>query len=341
MSQQGFWNDDWMQIQRKYWENWTEMSQKAMGSMPGVSQTTPWENAMEHWWKAFAPTAPDTASDFMSKMMNQGRTFFNMAEQFSGTMQGNGGMAEWTEVLNKTFTDMQNTFLNAGQGQGDDAMQKMMAYWEMPLDNWQRMVSSLSLTPGDALRNMQHAAPQEHLERFLSAPGLGYTREEQGQYQDMMLAGVEYQKNLQEYMMFFSNTGALSVDRMRQNLEQLAKDGKSITTARGLFDAWVAACEEVYSEQVMTPEYLQLHGKLVNSLMRVKRQMMNLVEEGCSALNMPTNSELRTLQNRMQENRREIRALKREVNQLKAMLAEKAPAPKRKAAPKKKAAVKK
>ena len=80
-------------------------------------------------------------------------------------------------------------------------MHRMMAFWELPLDNWQRMVSSMSPMPGDFLRNMPHDAIQGATSTaLLSAPGLGYTREEQGQYQDLMRRSMDYQTALQEYM---------------------------------------------------------------------------------------------------------------------------------------------
>lgn len=347
MSDQGFWNQDWMKVQTQYWDNWTEMSRKAMGAQQPAA--TPWENAMEHWWKAISPAAPDMANDFMGKMMDQGKALFSMAEQFTGKFPDQAGGAEWNDVLNKTFADLQKGFSGAATAGGDDALHKMMAFWEMPLDNWQRMVSSLSLTPGDVLRNMPHGDSHAHLERFLSAPGLGYSREEQGQQQQMILKVAEYQRALQEYSQFFSNIGVQSVDRMRSKLGEVAKAGKVIDSAKALYDMWVGACEDVYSEQVMTAEYAALHGRLVNSLMAVKHHMAVTVDEGLGAMNMPTRQELRTLQTRMQENRREIKGLKAEVAQLKKLLeqqvakpapAAKKAAPKRKAAPKKKAVAK-
>jgi class III poly(R)-hydroxyalkanoic acid synthase PhaE subunit len=340
MSEQGFWNNDWMDVQQKYWEHWTDFSRKAMGM--AEPRKSPWESAMEHWWSAISPGTPQVTTDFMTKMMDQGRAFFHMAEEFSKNMQMNGGTAEWTDILNKTFSDLQGSFTNAAQSRGEDNLHKMMSAWEMPLDNWQRMVSSLSLMPGDMLRNMPHGDAHSHIERFLSAPGLGYTREEQAQQQNAMLKVIEYQRAMQDYMKFFSNLGVLSVDRMRTKVEAIAESGKKIDSARALYDTWVGACEEVYGEQVMTPEYIELHGRLVNALMAVKQQMTTAVEEACGAMNMPTRTELRTLQARMQENRREIKRLKSELAQMKALLekqqaaAAEAPAPK--AAPKRKAA---
>ena len=342
MIEKGIWNQDWMEIQQKYWENLSEMGRKAMGFE--VPRKSPWESAMEHWWQTLSPAAPAPAQDFMEKILGQGKAFFRMAEQFAGSLQGAAPGADWSEALNKVFNDLQQAFSSDVTEQSSDTLHKMMAFWEMPLDNWQRMVSSLSLLPGDALRNMPHGAD---FERFLSAPGLGYTREEQTRQQQMVQEMLAYQHDMQAYMQFFSNLGSLAVERMRKRTEELGEAGKSIDSARGLYDLWVMCCEEVYGEQVMTPQYAEIHGRLVNSLMAVKREFGNLVEEGLGAMNMPTRSEIRTLQDRLQDTRRENKRLRAELDDLrekveKLVATPTAPAvPEKKAAPRKKAVAKK
>jgi len=317
MSDNSFWNNDWMETQQKYWQTWSDMSQKAMGmSKPAA---TPWENALNHWWQAVSPAAPTAGKDFMEKMLDQGKVFFRMAEEFSGNLGAGGASGDWGKAMESAFANMQQAF-GGGPQQGDDALHKMMAFWEMPFDNWQRMVSSLSLTPGDVLRNMPHDQVNEHLNRFLSAPGLGYTREEQGQYQELTRCGMEYQQAMQAYMQFFSGLGLKSVERMRDKLGQTAQEEKVIDTARGLYDLWVSSCEDVYSEEVMTPEYAQLNGRLVNALMALKQRMAVMVDESLGAMNMPTRSELRTLQDRLQETRRENKTMRRELDQLKEQM---------------------
>jgi polyhydroxyalkanoate synthase subunit PhaE len=352
MSDSPFWNEDWMKTQQKYWENWTEMSRKAMGmEQPAKS---PLESAMDHWWQGIAPGTSDFNQDFMSKMMDQGKSFFRMAESY---YQNAGESENWLDAANRTITDLQKMFsgnldnvFSGAETAGDDAMHKMMAFWEMPMDNWQRMVSSLSLMPGDLLRNVPHS---DSLERFLSAPGLGYMREEEGQYKKLLQRVGEYQRALGEYMRFFSNLGLLSANRLREKVQELVEEGKQIDTARGLYDLWVTSSEEVYGEQVMTPEYAKIHGKLVNTLMAVKQNLSHLVDESLGGLNMPTRRELRTLQDRLQESRREYKALQSEVELLKEQMMElRQPSPAKaaaaptaeavqKAAPAKKAAKKK
>jgi hypothetical protein len=78
----------------------------------------------------------------------------------------------------------------------------------------------------------------------------------------------------------------------------------------------------VYGEQVMTPEYAKLHGSLVNSLMKLKQCLGHMVDETLGGLNMPTRRELRTLQDRLQESRREAKSMKAEIDLLKEQMIE-------------------
>jgi len=309
--------NDWLELQRRYWEGWTDLSRRASGA--AAPTANPWEAALDHWWKAVSPATPDLGRDFMTRIMDQGKSFFaladgylkNLAAMSGGGLRG-GATDGWTAV-SRTLEDMQKAFTGGLQG-GDNASRRLMAFWELPYDNWQRLVSSMSLVPGDVLRNMPH----NHLNQALSAPGLGYTREEQAQYQDLMRRGIEYQQALQDYMQFFSGLGAKSVSRMRDFLE--AQD-KPIESARGLYDSWVSCCEQVYGEEVRTAEYARISGRLINAQMAVKQRMAIMVDEALGALNMPTRSELRTLQDRLQETRREYKALRHEVDALKRQLA--------------------
>jgi class III poly(R)-hydroxyalkanoic acid synthase PhaE subunit len=321
MTDSAFWNEDWMKTQQAYWEQWTEMSRQAMGlEKPPKS---PLESAMEHWWQGVAPAGSELAGDFMNKMMEQAKHFFRLAENY---YQNADESQNWLEAANRTIDELQQMFsglmqdLFDGAGTaGDDVPHKMMAFWEMPIDNWQRMVSSLSLVPGDLLRNMLH---NDTIERFFSAPGLGYLRQEEGQYKELMQRVVEYQRALAEYMRFFSGLGELSVNRLREKVQELVEEERQIDSARGLYDLWVSSSEEVYGEQVMTPEYVKIHGRLVNALMAVKQKLGHIVDEALGGLNMPTRRELRTLQDRLQESRRECKALKAEMELLKEQMME-------------------
>jgi len=319
MSERGFWDDNLLSLQKKYWESWSEISSKALGGAVPPPKS-PWEMAQEHWWQAVSPAAPDLAKDFMTRMMDQGKQLFRMAELFSGNAQTGGKTPDWKEVLNQFSAEMGSAGSLDSGTEANDRRHKMMGCWELPFDNWQRMASTLSLFPGDLLRNMPHGGSQTDMNRLLSAPGLGYTREEQAQQQELMRLIAEYKRALQAYNRFFTDIGSESVKRLHEKLEHKSQKSEAIDSARTLYDTWVETCEEVYGERVRTSEYAQINGRLVNASMGVKQHIGVLIDENLGALNMPTRKELRTLQTRMQENRRENKRLRSEVDALKAQI---------------------
>ena len=323
MTNDSLFNDDWFKLQQRYWQGLTEMSRKAMGQDTGSTawHGAPWQAALDQWWQAMSPAAPDPARDFMQRMIDQGKAYFDTVERFTtGLFNANAGNTGW-DTLSKTFEDMQKAF-TGGLGDRDEATRRLFGFWEMPLDNWQRMMSSLSpMMPGDLLRNMPHEQVKDNMNRMLSAPGLGYTREEQGQYQDLMRRTLDYQRAFQEYIAFFSKLGMKSVERMRDFVQTQADAGKPIDSARALYDNWVACCEAVYADEVSTPEYARIHGQLVNAQMALKKRMSVMVDESLGAMNMPTRSELRTLQDRVQETRRENKQLRHDLDAIKRRIA--------------------
>ena len=311
MSEDSFFSNDWMETQRKYWDGWIAMNRKALGQAGG-SQTTPWESALDHWWSAVSPAAPAASKQLMERMMEQGKSFFQMAEKFlPGATKGEDGLT----AFNKALDEMQKSFsgMFTGVGGEQNNLHRMLAFWELPYDNWQRMVSTLSPLPGDFLRNMPHDSVKEHVDRLLSAPGLGYTREEQGAYQELIRCALGYQKALREYIAFYSQLGTKAIERLRSHTQKMIADGKTIDSARAIYNDWVDCCEAVYAEEVSTPAYAQLHGDLINAQMLFKHRLSVMVDENLGALNMPTRAEVRTLQDRLQETRRENKKLSQDV----------------------------
>jgi class III poly(R)-hydroxyalkanoic acid synthase PhaE subunit len=330
MTQNAFFDDRWLKLQRDYWNGLADIGRQAMGGTTSDASsdrasTAPWLAAMDQWWKAVAPAAGDPAKDFMRHLIDQGQVYFGMVEQLTKGLGSAGDTASAWDALNKTFEAMQQGFSGTGSA-GNDALKRMFGFWEMPLDNWQRMVSSLSpMMPGDLLRNMPHGEMggpfKEGLERMLSAPGLGYTREEQAQYQHLIRAGMDYQKAFQEYSAFFNQLGIKALQALREQLQQKSEAGETIDSARALYDGWVGCCEAVYANEVATPEYARLHGRLVNAQMALKQRLSVMVDESLGALNMPTRGELRTLQDRLQETRRENKRLQQELELIKRKVA--------------------
>lgn len=312
MADNPFTPEDWMEAQRKYWSAWMDMSRKAMGNHnPGH---TGWADGLDQWWKTVGSGMPLSGNEAMEQMLKMGRNYFSMAENL---YQGNNA----TEALNRWLDQMNSAFQGFTQIPG--ASKDANAFWQMPMDTWRRATSSFMPMPGDfmqALRPPARApygdAVQEQLDRFLSVPGVGYTRESQEQYQNLAKVVINYQQAMQNYQAAFNKVGMDSIDRFRARLDDAGRQDQPITSMRALYDEWVDVCEEVYGEFVMSEEYAKLYGEMVNHLMAVKHQGTRLMDEVSESLNMPTRCEVNTLHRRLQESRREQHALKSALRKL-------------------------
>jgi class III poly(R)-hydroxyalkanoic acid synthase PhaE subunit len=325
MGKQGFWDESLLELQRQYWQRWSEVSAAASGQPAAKS---PWEMALAHWWQAIAPSAPASGREFMERMMDQGGQLFRMAEMFSSA---DGGQEhDWKGVLDDLAAQMKAAAGSGGSLGDSEQMQKLMGFWSVPLQGWQRMASDFPFAGEGAGDN------PFSLERMLKVPGFGYTREEQAQQQKLAQLVSEYQQALQAYNRFFADIGGEAAKRLRSRLQQMDKAGEAIESGRALYDIWVASCESVYGERVGGGEFARINGELINSSMRVKQQMGRMADDYLGGMNMPTRRELRTLQQRLQENRRENKQLRHELELLKQrqQALEK---PGKKVAPKKKA----
>ncbi len=321
MSDPSFWNQDWMRLQQQYWENWTEMSRRAMGG--GKPATPPWESAMAHWWEAVAPALQGIPGEFMEKLMQQGAGFLQMNQEIASQLEQG---QDWMTAIDGLMADLRKRFEEGsgsiaapwgGSGR-DGAGDPLMAFWEIPVAHWQKMADAWLGMPGAAPGGLPF---QDQLSQVLGMPGLGHTREQEEQYRELIQSALDYQRALGEYTRFFSGTGLEAVAQMQQRLRELEERGDRPTGARELYDLWVGCCEEVYARRVMIPEYAEIHGRLVNALMDLKQRLGRLMDRHLSSFGMPTRRELHTLQDRMQETRRENRALRSEMEQLKQQLA--------------------
>ncbi|MBF0263888.1 MAG: class III poly(R)-hydroxyalkanoic acid synthase subunit PhaE [Gammaproteobacteria bacterium] len=313
MTSNNYWNDEWSNLQKQYWQQLGEFSRKAMGT-PEQTQNNwmgyDWNNAMSQWWQNISSAMPNQNKGFMEKILEQGNAFYHMNEGLFNNLDKTN---DWSEMLSNVFEKMQSGFANQAEqasGQIEESFSKVMGFWQSPMENWRQLGNSIDI-------NNHFLKNSNLLEKMLDMPGLGYTREDEEQYKQLFQAGLHYQHSMMEYNRIFANMGTLSISRMKDKVKKYTENDKQIESGRELYNLWVSACEEVYSELTITPEYARVHGELINSQMSVKKKWEEMIDQKLGTFNMPTRREVCTLQTRLQESRREVRAVKSELNCLK------------------------
>ncbi len=168
MSNNKFWNEDWMKLQQQYWQQWGDMSRNAMGSATEktAGPYADWDNAMSHWWNAVMPAMSGNNQAFMEKMLEQGKLFYRMGDTLTSNLEKNN---DWTEALTKTFEQLQGVFASQAEkasGAAEEGFQKMMGFMQTPMESWRQMTGFMDF-------NNDFAHTPNLLEKLLDAPGLG------------------------------------------------------------------------------------------------------------------------------------------------------------------------
>ncbi len=321
---------DWIDFQRKYWETWRQVGQQLFDSVAAKGKTDPWTEALEHWGKALAGSAPCEVEDFVAKLLAQAKAYFRLAEEMSRTfesaMASGQSVMDWQEQIRQATAGMKQAFAGSSS-ETQNLMRQVMAFWELPLDTWQRTASSLAVLPGDYLQHLKDldldraaTARDQAIEHFLSAPGVGYTREWQEQLQTHHRLLLEYQAAYQKYAAAYAQFGQQCVEQLETTLGKLAEEGKVIGSTREFYDLWVDCCEATYARFVSTDEYSELHGQLINRLMALKLHGASMIDEALGAMNMPTQREINTLLRRFEEMRRETKGVQAELQRLREQM---------------------
>ncbi len=278
------WGDDWMEANRRYWDAWTHFGeQPAERAAPGKPPEPGWAEAADRWWKVMTPPVPPGSRELFDRLMEQGKTFFRFGEAFAASATKGGGAFQSQNV-------------------------------------WQQGLRAIAEQWGKAPFDFFQNQNQNPMERFFSAPALGFTRESQEQGQEMVRLTLAYQQALQAYEMVFQNLGTETFSRLQHRLGERAERQEPVMTLRALYDVWVDSSEEAYLELVSTESYAETYGKMVNALMALKHHGRAVMDQAVGAVGLPTRDGLATLQKRQQELRRETVALRRELAELRAQL---------------------
>jgi len=314
-------------------------AQNAFSAMPFAqfgAGANPFSGALEQWWSSMKPQVDGDIGTVTQRFYDMGKNFMSMAEGLFGAAaqeQPDAAMNLWMTsmhtVLEQWIEQIQNNM--------DIATPDLPGVSGTTLSTWAQFADSVA----PWLNMSQHflkevaeghlpggiempgvGAAQEQFCRALSMPGLGYTREQQERMQRLARHLLTYHDAFRAYKLAFAKTALSSLDSVQKRLQKMHQDGKKIESLRGLYDMWVDASEEAYARFAMSDEYQVVYGDLVNALMRVRKDMNELVEHQYELMNIPTRSEIDTMQGRQQENRRESRQLRHEIAQLRAQLEE-------------------
>ena len=351
------WQGDWLKNQQHFWQSWANMvgqsgsSPTTMGSNPfspnmgsnpfspnmGSNPFSPnmgsnpffpdWSQTLDQWWRLVSPQASDPVSEMFQRIIETGKSFNKLAEQgysLGQTEEGQDPIQSWLDNMQKGFEDWSkqiSTNKFSLFDNKDSSIPEWMGLNKGALEIWDTVANSIGLGGVPDIPGLDKSKVE--LGRLLKSPALGQWREHQQQLQNITQLLIEFQEADQVYKLAFAQMGIRSIEALRQRLSNISSDEDKVSTVREFYDLWVDVNEEIYSEFTMTDEYQVIHGDFVNALMALRKETNALTEKLYKAANLPTRSELNTINKRLQEQRRENIQLRNEIKKLASQIASK------------------
>lgn len=312
------WSDAWVDMQRRYWDAWSDLA----GQMPGMKPekapepfANPWSQSFDFWSKLMAPTMPQESHSWMEKLLDLNKGYLQMGETLFRTLSTSKETAkdggQWWETLGQSVLKMHEK-MAAGFTGAKDPWGGFATLWGLPLDSWKRVSSACSMMPGDmekAFRDIgasQGAGFPSMVGDWLSTPTLGYTRESQEEAQRLGQLWLEHARAVQGYAAVLSRVVARAGELLREKVLERMGKGETLDSVRASYDLWVDCGEDAYAEISCSEEFTKAQAELTNSLMALKRQEQKMIDEMLGAMNMPTRRELDTSHRRVHELQRRL-----------------------------------
>lgn len=187
-------------------------------------------------------TEPSDSSGFdIELLLKQARTYLAFGEQvqpfserFHETLDREG---DWGNALRQHFDQLKTVLAEAADDPGGHP--ELARLWTITLDTWQQTAASLGIP-----------AP--------FAASLADPNSE---------AWQAYQRVLGQYFELLRQAARDALDLMERRLDERAAAGATVESLRALYNLWVECNEDTYGRMLRGPDYAELNGRLLNTLL--------------------------------------------------------------------------
>ncbi|MBN2044694.1 MAG: class III poly(R)-hydroxyalkanoic acid synthase subunit PhaE [Anaerolineales bacterium] len=334
-------SEAWVEAQKTLWETWVE----AVSSKPKSATTTTKTEMTDVWsqitqqnldaWQGGAAPIAKAATEQFFAVQETAIRFLEFStrlwEAIGPKMQAG---EDWTSTLEKNIEQFRNQWIQFPEivtGTAEDVDR----LWNDFLQQWQRFgqpwILALQRAPefsariitGDStayigLADLYRQAYQGTFARLVASPGLGMTREFNEKFQSGFDAWVSWQLATLEYQGVVGELWEQAFKQFQEDLITLAEKDQKIETLRDFVLLWTRGAEQVFTEGFQTERYVLAQGQMLNAAMAYRVHERQIIEVFLNLYDLPTRSELDETHRRIYQLRKEVKALKKTISELKS-----------------------
>jgi class III poly(R)-hydroxyalkanoic acid synthase PhaE subunit len=314
------WSDDaiktWLEAQQRYWSTLSS----SMNAPPTTDANAPaWASDLGKWWGTVTHDSPPQIQDVLNRVMDMGKVYLGLAEQVysnSKTDPDTPSVESWMRSLENGFSEWFQQREKGGFAAGNLGLgNSLFDGWQQLVGNMQGMNLFRDVGAG-GLSMPNTGLWQEHLQKALSTPSFGFSREGQERLKKLSTLALRYQEAMDKYSAAFATQGQESVQALRIRIQKLADEGKKVSSLRELYDMWVDVSEDTYAQFAASEQYQILYGELVNAFLLLKQDMNEHLDHEFKAFGLPVRADYEATIKKQYELKRENNALRQQMRDL-------------------------
>ena len=331
----------WLEAQNLWIDSWRQMMDAA--ASPAAATANPFLPGMMGQWQEAVQRSLGGMNDYTASTAQAvSRQMLVAQEQMLRMMQmatdawkrlaaSGNGPANWQADLNDIAEQMRqqmmDSYVASMQGGGEAAqlyqaylaeMATLAAPWQAAMTQmpaWRPGAEGWSAGVAGAMDANLKAFDQS-FGRFLTSPTLGLYRNSIGQVNQGFKLWLEARTLEVEYQTVVSGAWSKAFQAMMTKLVALVQEGKPVQSVRELTDIWVEVADKEFFALFHSDEFAALQGRYLNSSMALKRAQRDLLENWLRANDLPTRSDLDEAYHEIYTLRKEVKALKKTLNQM-------------------------
>lgn len=295
----------------------TSESSKGAGTESGsFNPWEPWQPAMEAWKQFQSSCSPEMFADPFQMVREEGYTQFEKV-----TKEGWDKILSMGEGLTPPFSWAQSPFSWAQAPFGVGASEFFGGK-----DTFKEI---LKLMSGE-------------MNRFISIPPLGLSRNYQGKVVDVVDKGNQFLLTLGEYMFLMFSPLEQAMQMVQATVKGLTEEERQSLTPESVYETWLKELEQGYFTLYGSEEYLGILKRLVSAMGEFNLARQNYMSDCLKLMGIPSENDLDDLYRDLYSLKKKISSLENVIEKMAQSAkaektAEKADAPVKEAKPAEKA----
>lgn len=336
------WVKSMADMQRAMGETWINLMRPPFVAPPvfpagAPRRREPVPQELTGWTAEAEPAVRDTISRFFNGQHLALRSLSLSVSAWMALIPKIEAGQDWQTALQKYTDEFRRELVRSPQAMAK-TVEEMGHLWRLYGEEWQKVsrpwAESLKQAPwrisqavtGDGsalidLANLWWDAYERTFGCFLESPSLGHTRELNQDLLKGFDAWIEYRRATFEYQVIVGDAWAQVFERFVQELVAHGEKGELVQGLRGLLFLWADICDRVLGEVFRSEDYIRIQNRLVNTAAAYRRLEVEIVEALLKTSHVPTRGELDEAYRRIYELRKDVKELKKHLQETKAELA--------------------